>query len=250
MDASWIGPLGLGLILELATFGALFQRLQNTSVTLPWEDRYQVLVDVATGVQALHENFPPIIHSDLKSHNVLLFDAGDGQTVAKLADFGLADTAHNTASMITKTGLGTMNWSAPEVFDDHYKQKTASDVWSFGMIVYEVASRKIPYSGLSQQQLFKVLNMNTKLPNFDLLESGTPDNIKELIELVGRVEPSDRPTAAEVLKVVLSAQKTYHEGRGEPLPSSVRSQRHQAKLVELSDELRGLAREARVRAVR
>ena len=93
--------------------------------------------------------------------------------------------------------------------------------------------------------------MNTKLPNFDLLESGTPDNIKELIELVGRVEPSDRPTAAEVLKIVTSAQKMYHdEGRGEALPLSVRSQRHQEKLVELSDELRGLAREAEVRAVR
>jgi|MDSY01.1.fsa_nt_gb serine/threonine protein kinase len=77
--------VGFGLVLELAHFGTLFQRLQDSSRDLPWDERTQILQDVAAGVQALHDHRPaPIVHSDLKSMNILLFDAGDGSAVAKV----------------------------------------------------------------------------------------------------------------------------------------------------------------------
>ena len=77
--------IGFGLVLELAHFGTLFKRLQDSSRDLPWDERTQILRDVAAGVEALHDHRPtPIVHSDLKSMNILLFDAGDGSTVAKV----------------------------------------------------------------------------------------------------------------------------------------------------------------------
>ena len=81
--------IGFGLILELANFGSLFDLLRDSSLEVPWEERLQVLQDVAQGVQALHAHRPmPIVHSDLKSMNVLLFDSGDGSKVAKVGIYG------------------------------------------------------------------------------------------------------------------------------------------------------------------
>ena len=112
--------VGLGLILELAAFGTLFARLQDSRRDLPWNERFHILLDVAAGVQALHGHLPEsIVHSDLKSPNVLLCDAGDGSVVAKVSDFGLAGTVKNTSQMVSKSGVGTINWSAPEVFKEH-----------------------------------------------------------------------------------------------------------------------------------
>ena len=80
------GGIGFGLVLELAEFGTLYGLLREKSGRdLSWVSRAQILLDVAEGVQALHEHRPtPIVHNDLKSPNVLLKDAGDGSIVAKV----------------------------------------------------------------------------------------------------------------------------------------------------------------------
>ncbi len=108
--------VGFGLVLELATFGSLYEWLGDKRKEPLWEERIQLLLDVAKGVAALHANIPRIVHSDLKSQNVLLMDAGDGSMIAKLCDFGLAVHVRNTNSLqSSKTGIGTLNWTAPEV---------------------------------------------------------------------------------------------------------------------------------------
>ena len=222
------GRVGFGLVLELARFGNLFERLQDSSRSLPWGERIQIMQDVVAGVQALHEHLPnPIVHSDLKSLNVLLFDAGDRSIVAKVSDFGLAGTVKNTSSMVSKSGLGTMNWSAPEVFEDHYKQHPKSDIWSLGAIIFEVSSRKIPYAEKSQQQL--MMNFYTKKspPDVSLLESGTPTGVQDIVLECCHPDPAARPNAAIV------AQKVKVFQTAAPAAASLRSMQHHENSKEM-----------------
>merc|ERR1712087_776836 len=92
----------------------------------------------------LHVN--NIVHCDLKSSNVLL----NGPHQVKLCDFGLSrilgkETLEEQACIAIGC-VGTHHWMAPEVLRGEEYSK-ASDVYSFGMVVWEMVSRKIPFDG-------------------------------------------------------------------------------------------------------
>jgi serine/threonine protein kinase len=74
---------GVGLIMELATNGTLFDLVQNNPDT-SLHVRLQLTQDVCNGLAAIHKVF--LVHSDIKSMNVLLCDAGDGQLVGKVTN--------------------------------------------------------------------------------------------------------------------------------------------------------------------
>ena len=94
-----------------------------------------------------------------------------------MSDFGLAANVRNTSSaQSSKTGIGTLNWNAPEVFDEHYKQRPERDIWSLGMIAYEVLARKMPYDGLAMAQLINSLLVLKRLPDMALIE-GAPGGL-------------------------------------------------------------------------
>lgn len=87
----------------------------------------------------LHSFRPPIVHRDLKSHNLLV----DHNWNIKVGDFGLS----RPQSLDLMTAAGTPQWTAPEVIrHDHYTTK--ADVYSFAIIIYELLSGKIPYGQL------------------------------------------------------------------------------------------------------
>lgn len=93
-------------------------------------------LDAARGVLYLHSFNPPILHRDLKSLNLLLDEAFR----TKLADFGWTRTLANY--MTSK--IGTYQWMAPEVIAGQvYTEK--ADVFSFGIILWEIAAREPPY---------------------------------------------------------------------------------------------------------
>ena len=131
-----IKPPNLGLVLEYCNKGSLWSVLQNHEINLNWEDRKKIALDTAKGVFYLHSFNPPILHRDLKSLNLLL----DDSFRTKLIDFGWTRKLD-----IKMTGkIGTYQWMAPEVISNqNYTEK--ADVFSFGIILWEIASREPPY---------------------------------------------------------------------------------------------------------
>ena len=199
--------------MEFAHFGDLYHFLRDTSRNLTWAKRLQLFLDASLGVRALHEHHPrSIIHSDLKSSNFLAVDAGDGHVVLKITDFGLASTVKSSSSshMSSRTGVGTSNYKAPEVYEEHYQPIPASDIWSLGMVFYEIVTGKVPYDGLTELQVMKKVDAK-ELPNMDLIPADALKGLTVLIEYVCNFEPDGRPSIQEVVAQVQALRQMQLE---------------------------------------
>ena len=104
-------------------------------------------IDAARGLLYLHMCSPPVAHRDLKSLNLLV----DNSFNVKLTDFGISKALLSNMSKDSK--FGTLLWLAPEVLDNH-PYSLASDVYSFGIILWEILSQDKPYA---KKQSFQVL---------------------------------------------------------------------------------------------
>lgn len=136
----------LVLVFEFASKGSLGDYLvsNKTSFNLSWAERLQICLDIAHGISYLHfdmEEKPRILHRDIKSDNILL----DENLNAKLSDFGLSKFHRIEASTIhTKTIAGTVSYMDPEYFATG-KFKRESDIYSFGVVLFEVLSGRLAY---------------------------------------------------------------------------------------------------------
>lgn len=114
------------LVMEFMTRGSLHDVLHNPKVELNYDMKIHLACQAAQGINFLHQSSPPIIHSDLKSHNILLDDKWN----ARISDFGITkfkNTApklkrkSSSASNSSSASIGTIFWTAPETLSgiDH-----------------------------------------------------------------------------------------------------------------------------------
>lgn len=142
-----------------------------------------------------------VAHRDFKSLNVLMSVMRNDQPIAKITDFGISkdSSAGNTlANTQTLSGgpIGTPAWSAPEVIKqsgpvDPY----AADVWSFGIVVWEVATRKLPWDGCS---LMMTMNEVGNLNRTPTMPDDAPEEMASLFKSCCVKEPADRMTFKQI----------------------------------------------------
>ncbi|XP_050886581.1 serine/threonine-protein kinase STY17 isoform X4 [Lathyrus oleraceus] len=164
-----------------------FLHIQKSVLTLP--SLLKVAIDVSQGVKYLHQN--NIIHRDLKTANLLMDEKGQ---VVKVADFGVARLQDQSGIMTAETG--TYRWMAPEVIQ-HKPYNHKADVFSFGIILWELLTRKLPYEDLSP------LQAAVGVVHKDLRPEIPRDAHPKLVELLHwcwHKDPSLRPEFSEVLK--------------------------------------------------
>src|SRR5690606_17634932 len=114
--------------------------LENKNIQLEWKTRWRFAEEIICGMSYLHSQ--DIIYRDLKSANVLLTK----HLEIKLCDFGLAKTKKNIigSSKYLSTGSsmkGTIAWMAPELFVEEPNPGKKSDIYSYAMTLWEIASR-------------------------------------------------------------------------------------------------------------
>src|SRR6266403_358934 len=97
------------------------------------------MLDVARGLEYLHQRKPSVIHRDCKSSNILITSKG----IAKIADFGLAKVKQSTRSMV-RSLVGTVNWQAPELWHAHPKYNHIVDVFACGAVYWEMRQWHLP----------------------------------------------------------------------------------------------------------
>ncbi|KAB0407446.1 hypothetical protein E2I00_007618, partial [Balaenoptera physalus] len=137
----------LCLVMEYAAGGPLSRALAGRRV--PPHVLVNWAVQIARGMHYLHcEALVPVIHRDLKSNNILLLQPIEGDDMEhktlKITDFGLAREWHKTTQM---SAAGTYAWMAPEVIKASTFSK-GSDVWSFGVLLWELLTGEVPYRGI------------------------------------------------------------------------------------------------------
>ncbi len=120
---------------------------QKITAGLGFDEKLNIMRDIIAGVAAAHAE--DIVHCDLKPANILISEQGQ----AKVADFGLAwltDPARSSGNSL----YGTPQYMAPEYLETHRHQKV-SDVFSLGLICYELLTGETPFKG---KEIFQVLN--------------------------------------------------------------------------------------------
>lgn len=146
------------IITEFCRGGTLFEILheKKKSVKLSFKQRHKMMLDIAKGMHFMHGLKSPLMHRDLKSLNLLLAEEVKGPNdlvQAKITDFGLArkfeDSDGGAEAMMTGQA-GTFHWMAPEVLENSpYTQK--ADVYSFGIVMWEILAREPPFATHSPQ---------------------------------------------------------------------------------------------------
>jgi serine/threonine protein kinase len=191
------------IVSELCSLGSLRQLLDDHERSLPVQLRVNLALQVAEGMTYLHNQDPPIIHRDLKSHNIFVNETftdieddtsakeslskkaaqkkeGEGHgpfqkwlapskmatkstIVAKIGDWGSARATLSGSRTMTH-GVGTACWLAPEVIK-HARSSKYSDVYGYGIVLWELATREEVYQGLETTQIIaKVANESLRPP--------------------------------------------------------------------------------------
>jgi serine/threonine-protein kinase len=193
----------LFLVMPLVT-GSSLDRARDRYGDLAWAQ--SIVAQISDALVAMHER--GIVHRDLKPSNVLL----DGDRV-KVTDFGISnvmatasgdatpdgDTALAPAAPLTRTGhlVGTPRYMAPELAGSVREAGPAADIFSLGVIAYELFSSKLPYTA---PPIYERLAGRTPEPP-PVLATLVPTLPSELAELVDRCLASSidiRPSAREL----------------------------------------------------
>ncbi|KAL5230290.1 hypothetical protein ABZP36_029066 [Zizania latifolia] len=190
---------------------------------LRWDLRVNIALDVARGLEYLHDGaVPPVVHRDIKSPNILL----DQSMHARVADFGLS-----REEMVTRNGAnirGTYGYLDPEYVSSHSFTKK-SDVYSYGILLFEMIAGRNPQQGLMEYVELAAINADGKTGWEEIADSrleGTFD-VEELddmaavaykcISRVSRKRPAMRDVVQALICVVKHNQSRKHHSRKHPL---------------------------------
>ncbi|XP_057498502.1 lysM domain receptor-like kinase 4 [Actinidia eriantha] len=204
------------LVYEYAVNGSLSDWIYHENSDqkfLNWTQRIQIALDVATGLNYIHNyTSPPYVHKDLKTSNVLI----DSDFRAKIANFGLARSAegHEGQFNLTKHIVGTKGYMAPEYLENGFVS-TKLDVYAFGVLMLEILTGKevtLLYEGVNKhlsEVLLPVLHEENGNENlYDFMDPSLQGNYPaELAILVAKLadcciarDPAGRPGMDEVVQ--------------------------------------------------
>ncbi|KAL9450103.1 hypothetical protein AB3S75_011936 [Citrus x aurantiifolia] len=183
----------LSIVTEYLPRGSLYRLIHRPAAgeMMDQRRRLRMALDVAKGINYLHNLNPPILHWDLKSPNLLV----DKNWTVKVCDFGLSRFKANTF-ISSKSVAGTPEWMAPEFLRGEPSNEK-SDVYSFGVILWELVTMQQPWNGLSPAQVVgAVAFQNRRLA----IPQNTSPVLASLMESCWADDPAQRPSFANIVE--------------------------------------------------
>ncbi|OHT12179.1 hypothetical protein TRFO_18190 [Tritrichomonas foetus] len=183
------------VVTEYIPKGSLYDAIyhQPGAPSLNSTHKSLIAIGIAYGMISVHKQ--GVIHRDLKSANILL----DDSLLPKIIDFGLSK--YNVGSDQLLGSVGTPNWMAPEMFeDDNYTEKI--DVYSYGMILYEMLTEKLPFKGLEPVRIM----MDVFGGQRPIIPQNCPKPLHQLIESCWEQDPTKRPSFEAIYELFISKQ--------------------------------------------
>jgi serine/threonine protein kinase len=172
------------LLLEYAAGGDLFTRMRKSQLPLPVVALYTY--EIAQGLKFMHKNHS--IHRDLKPENIFLSHTGR----IKIADFGWACHSHKPSQEVI---VGTTQYMAPEMLTGN-GYTCMVDVWSLGILFYEMLTGDIPFGGDSYEEIAHAI-LGGK---YDMPGPGVPKGAVDLVTRLLTKNPAHRISLDDVMQ--------------------------------------------------
>ena len=173
------------LVMPFCPDGSVSRHIGSMSET----DMWRFIRDVASGLAYLHSMNPPIIHQDIKPDNILILRNGD----FVITDFGISKQLRATLrkSANSLNSAGAISYMGPERFSKQYQAIRASDIWSLGASIFEIATEELPFCGMGGS----LLKQGADMPE---LPEQYSRELNMICQSCMTKEPWNRPTAQQL----------------------------------------------------
>ena len=164
------------IVMDYVPGGSVRDRLKKQPF-LPLAESLRIVTEIASALEAAFQH--GMVHRDIKPDNIMF--AADGS--AKLADLGIAKSLEEQDTMLTMAAsvFGTPAYMSPEQAKDSGKVDCRADIYSLGIVFYEMLSGRRPYEGKSTIQILSQVVSETPVPNVRQIIPSIPENIAQLI---------------------------------------------------------------------
>ena len=177
--------------MDYANGGDLCNKIKNQKKKGKYFSENQILdyfTQICLAIKHIHDR--KILHRDIKSQNIFLMK----NNRVKLGDFGIAKCLNGTFDK-AKTLIGTPYYLSPEIINDKpYDYK--SDIWSLGILLYEMCALKMPFEGNNMPQLY----MKISNGNYSPLSKVFSQDLRNLVNSMLNVNSFKRPSIGEILR--------------------------------------------------
>ena len=182
----------LCIVMEYADKGDLYQKIvsfKKRRQLFEEVDVWKIFIQMTRGLKSLHDL--KILHRDFKSANIFLFSDGS----AKIGDLNVSKVIYKG---LGHTQTGTPYYASPEVWNNNsYDEK--SDIWSLACITYEMLTLNPPFRAETFEGLYKKVIAG----KYNKINSKYSNDMNELLKLLFKVNPKERPTCGEILRYPL-----------------------------------------------
>ena len=189
---------GSRFMVEELVDGLALDKLIKKQTVLPPPVAMLILQDSCLALKHAHSK--NIIHRDIKPGNILISRRGE----IKLADFGIASDQEDRESNMTVSGmsLGTPAYMSPEQFEDSASVDSRADIYSLGIMLYEMVTGTKPYPGEFSMENFKIIKKGRYI-HARKIDKKIPKDIEALIHRMIRPNPKKRfQSIDQVLRVI------------------------------------------------
>lgn len=193
-------PERLCLVMEHMEQGSLYTVLGKAPLTP--EQQKPVALEIAKGLAYLHSR--GMVHCDLKSANILLNAKGE----AKIADFGLSKASTKSIKVCTEKSQA-IEWQAPECLQKNPKFTPESDIFAYGMILWEIVTGQRPFEQIKTNRTKAILDL-ILAGKRESIPANTPPIYKQIIEACWNREQHKRLA----LKTIIAKLEAYNPNVG------------------------------------
>jgi serine/threonine protein kinase len=193
----------LGIIMNDATIGLISPYLPNHSLFIhlhqkktiwSFKQKIEIAITISEAIEEIHSI--PRAHGHLSSHNILL----DESMQANISDLGFIKLKKYAGLLVDYTNVSA--WSSPEIIEARrstpQRPRTFDDVFSFGMILWEIMTQQIPFDGLKNEELFNVVVKDGFRPVLD----SVPFPVANIIYKCWNPNPVNRPEFVDITEML------------------------------------------------
>ncbi|CAG9326369.1 unnamed protein product [Blepharisma stoltei] len=187
----------IGIITAYMPNGSLYFNLHEIKTRFTIQEKGKIIMELAQGLRELHSLGR--VHGHLSSHNLVL----DSQQKVKISDLGLEKIKKYAGVVISYQNKNA--WSSPELLREAsrtcVRAKPTDDIYSFGVIVWEIITEEIPYEGLNYSKMQQSVGHEGATP---IIGSSFPSDLSKLVKSCWSVETEKRPNFKTICSTLSS----------------------------------------------